>query len=575
MRRTHTCGELTKKDEGKKVVLQGWVDAIREHGNVMFVNLRDRYGVTQVVLDSKEKLRKEYVVSVSGVVTVRPDPNKKLVTGDIEVKADSFSVISECPELPIDLSGTVESTEETRLKYRYLDLRRPEMQRNIILRHKAVKSVRDYFDALGFLEIETPMLGKSTPEGARDYLVPSRVNKGGFYALPQSPQLFKQLLMVSGFDRYFQIVKCFRDEDLRSDRQPEFTQIDVEMSFIDEEDVFSMVEGLIAQVWKDSIGVKVNVPFSRLTWNEAMEKYGTDKPDLRFGLELVDVGSALKDSGFEVFEKAISSAGMVKCINVPSGSAWSRKEIDKLTEFVKIYGAKGLAWLKYDGEKFDGPILKFLSESVVKKLKAKVGVKKDDLLLFVADHKHFVVNDALGNLRNHLARKLDLVDNSVFKFVWVVDFPLVEFDEDAKRHVAVHHPFTAPKDGDVKLLSTQPGKVRSKGYDLTVNGMEIGGGSIRIHDPEVQKKVFSMLGISESEAKDKFGFLLNALQYGAPPHGGIAFGLDRVIAILTGNESIREVIAFPKNKDAEDLMVIAPSTVSKVQLDEINVSLKN
>ncbi len=583
MKRTNTCGELTKKDIGKKVTLCGWNNSRRDHGGIIFIDLRDRYGLTQIVFDPKhnkkshseaEHLSREDVIQIKGKVMPRGKglENPKLKTGEIEIIVDELDILNKAETPPLEIDERIEVNEDMRLKYRYLDLRKPNMQKNLLIRHKAIKTVRDFYDKEGFIEIETPMLAKSTPEGARDYLVPSRINPGKFYALPQSPQLFKQLLMVGGCDKYFQIVKCFRDEDLRADRQPEFTQIDVEMSFIDEEDIYEIHERLTKEIWKKILNIDLKIPFKRLTYTEAMDKYGIDKPDTRFGLELVDVTEIVKNSNFQIFTNNIKSGGIVKAINVKQ-SPLSRKDIDALIEFVKIYSAKGLAWVKYDGKKLESSVVKFFSDKIQKELIKKLDAKKGDLLLFVSDHKHFIVNDALGNLRNHLAKKLKLIKPNTYEFVWVTDFPLVDYDEDEQRHVAVHHPFTSPKDEDIKLLDKDISKIKSKAYDLTVNGIEIGGGSIRIHKREVQEKVFNALGILKKEAQNKFGFLLDAFRYGAPPHGGIAFGMDRIVAILTGNESIREVIAFPKTKKAESLMEGSPSEVDEKQLKELNIKL--
>ncbi|MEA2037744.1 MAG: aspartate--tRNA ligase [Nanoarchaeota archaeon] len=583
MKRTHTCGELTKKDNDKVVTLCGWNNSRRDHGGIIFIDLRDKYGLTQIVFDPKnnkevhkeaEHLGREDVIQIKGKVRLRGEGliNPKLKTGEIEILVNDLEILNKAETPPLEVDDRVEVNEDMRLKYRYLDLRKPSMQHNLMIRHKAVKASRDFFDNEGFLEVETPMLAKSTPEGARDYLVASRVNPGRFYALPQSPQLFKQLLMVSGCDRYFQIVKCFRDEDLRADRQPEFTQIDVEMSFIDEEDIYDINERLMQTIWKKTLNIDVKTPFQRLTYQEAMDKYGIDKPDLRFGLELTDVTEIVKDSDFKVFTDNIKSGGVVKAINVKK-SPLSRKDIDALIEFVKIYSAKGLAWMKYEDNKLESSVVKFFNEDLQKKLIKRLNVEKGDLLLFVSDHKHFIVNDALGNLRNHLAKKLKLVPKDTYKFAWVTDFPLMEYDEDEQRHVAVHHPFTSPKDEDLKFLDENISKIRAKAYDLTLNGVEIGGGSIRIHKRELQEKIFKVLGISQKEAEMKFGFLLDAFRYGAPPHGGIAFGMDRIAAILTNNESIREVIAFPKTKKAESLLENSPSEVDDKQLKELHIKL--
>ena len=581
MKRTNTCGELKKKDIKKEVVLCGWTHSRRDHGGIIFIDLRDRYGLTQVVFDPKhdekshseaQHLSREDVIQVKGKVRARGEglENPKLATGEIEVIDDELNILNKAETPPLEVDDRIEVNEDMRLKYRYLDLRRSKMQNNLLVRHKAIKAVRDFYDKEGFMEFETPMLAKSTPEGARDYLVPSRVNPGKFYALPQSPQLFKQLLMVSGCDKYFQIVKCFRDEDLRADRQPEFTQIDVEMSFIDEEDIYEMHERLMKDIWKKILNIDLKIPFRRIAYDEAMSKYGSDKPDLRFGLELIDVTDIVKDCDFQVFTNNIKSGGVVKVLNVKKSSL-SRKEIDELIEFVKIYDAKGLAWAKYDGKKLESSIVKFFSEKIQKELIKKLNAENGDLLLFVSDHKHFIVNAALGALRIHLAKKLGLIKPNTYDFVWVTDFPLIEYDENEQKHVAVHHPFTSPKDEDLKLLDKDPAKAKAKAYDLTLNGVEIGGGSIRIHKPEIQENIFKILGISKKEAQEKFGFLLEAFRYGAPPHGGIAFGMDRIVAILTGNESIREVIAFPKTKKAESLMEGSPSDVGEKQLKELNI----
>ena len=584
MMRTSTCGELTKKDIGKSAALAGWTHSRRDHGGIIFIDLRDRHGLTQLIFDPKhnkkahseaEHLKRADVISVKGKIRARGEglENPKLKTGEIEVLTDEIVILNKAETPPIGIDDRSDINEDMRLKYRYLDLRRPVMQKNLLMRHKAVKAVRDFFDKEGFLEIETPMLAKSTPEGARDYLVPSRVNPGKFYALPQSPQLFKQLLMVSGCDRYFQIARCFRDEDLRADRQPEFTQIDVEMSFIDEEDIYGINERMLKNLWKEVLGMDIKIPFPRITYAEAMGRYGSDKPDVRFGLELADVTDIAKDSDFEVFKKNIQSGGVVKAINVKNGSEKiSRKDIDELTSFVQIYNAKGMAWMKM-ADKLESSVVKFFNDKTQKELIKRLGAEKGDLLLFVSDHKHFIVNAALGALRVHLAKKLGLINEKEFKFLWVTDFPLFEYDEDLQRHVAVHHPFTSPKDEDMGLLETQPEKAKAKAYDITLNGVEIGGGSIRIHKRDVQEKVFKALGISKKDAEDKFGFLLDAFKYGAPPHGGIAYGVDRLAAILTGNESIREVIAFPKTKNAESLMEGSPSEVSEEQLKELSLKV--
>lgn len=562
MMRTHTCGELRAEDDNKDVTLCGWVDKVRTHGGVTFIDIRDRYGMTQVVVSKETKLHREDVVKISGKVAKKPEPNKSLATGEIEVKAQGVEVLNQADTIPLDLEDVRNVTEETRLKYRFLDLRREEMQNNIILRHRIVKSVRDFFDAENFLEIETPMLAKSTPEGARDYLVPSRVNRGKFFALPQSPQIFKQLCMVAGFDRYMQIVRCFRDEDLRADRQPEFTQIDVEMSFVGEEDIYSTMERLMVSVFKDALKLKIKTPFPRITYDEAMLRYGSDKPDMRFDLEIKDVTETAKRSDFKIFKEA----DIIRCL-VADGE-FSRKDIDKLTDVVKIYGAKGLAYYKH-GE--DKGIAKFI-DSVKQDLANELDLKNGDNVFFVADKKGTVA-ESLGALRLHLADKLSLRRDE-WKLVWVTDFPLLEWSEEDARYVAMHHPFTSPKDEDIDMLQTSPEKVHAKAYDLTLNGTELGGGSIRIHRSDLQKQMFKALGISDQEAERKFGFLMEAFRYGAPPHGGIAFGLDRLVSLLSKNTNIREVIAFPKTKNAEDLMMGSPGEVKEEQLDELGISLK-
>jgi aspartyl-tRNA synthetase len=564
--RTHNCNELRKENLNQEVVLSGWINKLREHGNLVFIDLKDRYGVTQITVSKEvaKNLKKGFVIKIKGLVEEKPEPNKNLETGEIEVKVSTLDLLSESKSLPIDIDGNSEMTEDTRLKYRYLDLRRKEMQESIILRHKIVKATRDFFDKENFLEIETPVLAKSTPEGARDYLVPSRVNKGKFYALPQSPQIFKQLLMVSGFDRYMQIVKCFRDEDLRKDRQPEFTQVDIEMSFVNQEDVLNVNEKYLTFLFKKVMNIDLQTPFERLTYETAMEKYGSDKPDIRFDLFLNDVTEIAKKSDFNVFKEA----ECVKCIIVEKD--FSRKEIDELTNLVKIYRAKGLAYLKFNN-KFDSGISKFV-ENIELELIEKLNLKNDSTLFFVADNKE-IVNDSLGALRSSLGNKLNLVKDE-FKFAWITDFPMFEWNEENQRYVSKHHPFTMPKIDKLEDLDQDIIKIPSIAYDITLNGFEIGGGSIRIHNQNIQSKIFELLGISKDEAKQKFGFLLDALSYGAPPHGGIAYGVDRLVMLMANKENIREVIAFPKNKDAEDLMMDAPSLIDDKQLDEIGMKLK-
>jgi len=582
MLRTHTCGQLRKKDIGKTVELSGWVQSYRDHGGVIFIDLRDRYGLTQIVFDpsynkqshkTANLVRREYVIRIKGKVRYRGDGlvNPKLKTGEIEILADEIEILTKSLTPPFEIEDKIDVKEDLKLKYRYLDLRRPVMKNNIITRHNTIQIVRQYLNENDFLEIETPMLAKSTPEGARDYLVPSRVNIGKFYALPQSPQLYKQILMMSGMDRYYQIARCLRDEDLRADRQPEFTQIDIEMSFIDESDIQRLVEGLLKRIWKKILKLDIKTPFPIMTYQEAMEHYGTDRPDTRFGFELINVVDEIKGSGFKVFEDIIRAGGCIKCINVKN-SGFSRKDIDSFIEFVKIYDAKGLAWMRMS-DKLSSSITKYFSDKMLQKIQKKTKAKKGDLLLFVADKKHKIVNDALGALRLKIGKDLGLIDEDKHNFLWVIDFPMLEFDEEEQRHVAVHHPFTSPKLEDMKYLESHPEKVRSRAYDIVLNGWELGGGSIRIHDPQVQRRVFKVLGLSKKQVEERFGFLLEAFKYGAPPHGGIAFGFDRLMALITKSPSLREVIAFPKNKNAEELMVGSPSQVSDEQLKELHIRL--
>ncbi|MGE5474983.1 MAG: aspartate--tRNA ligase [Ignavibacteriales bacterium] len=584
MKRTHRCGELTNNDVGKKVMVMGWAQKRRDFGSLIFVDLRDRAGLVQVVFDSSKQpkvfekaeiVRGEYVLAITGEV-VKRDPetyNAKISTGEIEIRAEEIRILSKSETPPIYIEEETDTNELLRLKYRYLDLRRPDMQRTLMLRHKAAKIARDYFSEQGFVEIETPMLIKSSPEGARDYLVPSRVHPGSFYALPQSPQLFKQILMVSGMDRYMQIVRCFRDEDLRAERQPEFTQIDLEMSFVDVDDIIEVNEGFIKKVFEETIGLKVQTPFPRLTYAEAMDRFGSDKPDTRFGLELVNVSDIAKGCGFKVFADAVAHGGSVRGINAKGcGEKFSRREIDALVDFVKIYRAKGLAWIQVEPGELKSPITKFLSEEETTKLLEKMGAENGDLLLFVAD-KNEVVYDALGQLRLEIGRKLDLLDKTKYNFLWVTEFPLLEYDEEEKRFVAKHHPFTCPMDEDIPLLDTEPGKVRAKAYDIVLNGVEIGGGSIRIHSSELQSKMFETIGIGPEEAMLKFGYLLEAFKYGTPPHGGLAYGFDRLMMLITGKESIRDVIAFPKIQNASCPMTQAPSGVDIKQLKELHIKL--
>ncbi|CAK6476342.1 aspartate--tRNA ligase [Peribacillus simplex] len=581
--RTYFNGEVTEAAIGEKVTLKGWVQKRRDLGGVIFIDLRDRSGVVQVVfnpdisadaLATAEKIRNEYVLDIQGTVIKRDEANfnPNVTTGTIEVQAENVTILNEAKTPPFIIDERTDVSEDIRLKYRYLDLRRPAMFETLKMRNKTTKAIRDYLDGEGFLDIETPILTKSTPEGARDYLVPSRVHEGEFYALPQSPQIFKQLLMVSGFERYYQIARCFRDEDLRADRQPEFTQIDIETSFMSQEDIINTAENMMAKVMKDVKGLDVTLPFPRMTYNEAMSRYGSDKPDTRFGMELKDVSEIVKDSDFKVFTGAVASGGQVKAIVVKEGNAdYSRKDIDGLAEFAAIYGAKGLAWLKVEEDGVKGPIAKFFAEDqqqLVSELEAEVG----DLILFVADKKG-IVADALGALRIKLGKERGLIDQSKFNFLWVTDWPLLEYDEEEGRYYAAHHPFTMPFREDMDKLESDPASVRAQAYDLVLNGYELGGGSLRIFERDVQEKMFKVLGFSEEEANAQFGFLMDAFEYGTPPHGGIALGLDRMVMLLAGRTNLRDTIAFPKTASASDLLVDAPSTVSDKQLAELNLRL--
>ncbi|MGI6559588.1 MAG: aspartate--tRNA ligase [Limnochordia bacterium] len=581
--RTDGCGVLRLVDCGREVTLMGWVQRRRDHGGLIFIDMRDRSGVVQVVFNPDagdaftvaESLRNEYVVAVKGTVARRLEgmENPDLATGEIEVVAAELRVLnpSRTPPFPIYTGRPIKDVDETlRLRYRYLDMRRPEMQRNIILRHRAAKATRDFFDREGFIEVETPMLTRSTPEGARDFLVPSRVHPGEFFALPQSPQLFKQLCMVGGLERYFQLARCFRDEDLRADRQPEFTQIDVEMSFIDREDIIDTTERLMQAVFAETIGLEVARPFPRLSYEEAMARFGSDKPDMRFGLELVDVTDVFRDCQFKIFARTAASGGTIQGLNAPQAGSFTRRELDELVEVAGTFGAKGLVWLVFDSEGVRSPIAKFLSEAEIDALRERLQVQTGDLVLLVADERQAAL-EVLGQMRLFLGRKLDLIPQDQFSFLWVLDFPLFEWDEEEKRFVSVHHPFTSPLDEDLELVETNPAAAHSKSYDLVLNGYELGGGSIRIHRREIQEKVFKALGLTEEEVQDKFGFLLEAFEYGAPPHGGIALGFDRMVMLLAGQGSIRECIAFPKTQRATCPLTGAPGRVAARQLEELSI----
>ena len=588
LKRTHRCTEVSEGNIGSQVTVMGWVQKSRNKGGIIFTDLRDRSGILQIIFEQgegdgfvdaesfakAEALRSEFVIAVEGTVVKRGGAaNDNLKTGTIEVRANSLRILSEALTPPFPIEADSKTKEDIRLKYRFLDLRRPDLQGNLIMRSQVVNRVRNFLCDEGFLEIETPILCKSTPEGARDYLVPSRVHPGNFYALPQSPQLFKQLLMCSGYDRYFQIAKCFRDEDLRADRQPEFTQIDMELSFVDVDDVIDVNERLISRVFKDTIGVDVPLPIQRMTWQEAMDRFGSDKPDTRFGMELVDVSDTVKDVDFIVFKSALENGGSVRGINVEGQATMPRKKIDALVEFAKGYGAKGLAYLciNEDGT-YKSSFTKFMTDDQVEALVKAMNGKKGDLLLFAAD-KNKVVWDVLGALRIEVAKQLDMIDNTKFNFLWVTEFPLLEWDDEEERFVAVHHPFTMPMDEDLDKLDTDPGAVRAKAYDIVLNGTELGGGSVRIHQGDVQEKMFEKLGFTKEQAYERFNFLLDAFKYGVPPHAGLAFGLDRLIMLMTGAESIRDVMAFPKVKDASCLLTDCPNVVDDKQLDELFIGL--
>ena len=584
LKRSHRCTEVSNSNIGETVTLMGWVQKTRNKGGIIFLDLRDRTGLVQIIFEEEgvgregfkkaEKLRAEFVVAIVGKVEARSGAvNQNLKTGDIEIRASEIRILSEAETPPFPVEEDSKTKDDLRLKYRYIDLRRPDLQRNLIMRSDVAMTTRQFLVEEGFIEIETPTLTKSTPEGARDYLVPSRVNPGNFYALPQSPQLFKQLLMCSGYDRYFQIVKCFRDEDLRADRQPEFTQIDLELSFADVEDVIEVNERLLQRIFKETLDIDIELPMARMTYEEAMDRYGSDKPDTRFGMELVNVSEIVRDSGFGVFANTVKDGGSVRGINAKGQGDMSRKKIDKLVDSSKEFGAKGLAYLSVNEDgTYKSSFAKFMSDEELDALVSEMSGQAGDLLLFVAD-EHQVVCEALGDLRLELAEQLDLINEGDFNFLWVTDFPLLEYSEEQDRYVSKHHPFTMPFEEDIHLLDTDPGKVRSKAYDIVLNGTEIGGGSVRIHQNEVQEKVFEVLGFSKEEAYERFGFLLDAFKYGVPPHAGLAYGLDRLIMIMAKEDSIRDVIAFPKVKDASCIMTEAPNTVDEKQLEELGICI--
>ena len=583
LKRTAYCGDFRAEHEGQEVTVFGWVQRQRDLGQLIFIDLRDRTGIIQLAFDEgtpREAFdkafaaRSEYVLAARGVVRIRTAKNPDIPTGEVEIAVSELRVLGKAETPPFEIVENCATAEATRLKYRYLDLRRPDLQRNLLLRHRIAKAARDYFDAQGFVELETPMLIRSTPEGARDFLVPSRLHPGTFYALPQSPQLYKQLSMVAGFDRYMQLARCFRDEDLRADRQPEFTQIDLEMSFVDVDDVIEVQEGFLKRVFKELKGIDVQTPFPRIPYDEAMERYGSDKPDVRFGFELQDITDLVKDCEFKVFTDAVAAGGSVRGICITGGAQhYTRKKIDKLTEAIRSYGAKGMVWMKVAGEEVSSSVNKFFSQEQLQEIAAKMGAADGDLILIVSD-KNKVVFDALGFLRRHIAGELGLLKDDDYKLLWVVDFPLFEYDEETDSYQAMHHPFTSPKEEDAELLKTNPIAAKANAYDIVLNGVELGGGSIRIHDQEMQEDMFRALDMDQATIDEKFGFLVEAFKYGTPPHGGLAYGLDRLVMLLTGEKSIREVIAFPKNQNAQCMVSEAPGLVDEQQLDELGLKLK-
>jgi len=584
MKRTHNATDIGVKNVGQEVVLNGWVNTRRDHGGLIFIDLRDRSGLIQIVFSPEvneeafhlaEQVRGEYVISVLGNVRLRPEEteNPNLKTGKVEVYISKMEVVSSAKTPPFYIEDNLEVDENLRLRYRYLDLRRPEMQENLLLRHRIIKIMRDYLDEDKFIEIETPILTKSTPEGARDYLVPSRVHPGEFYALPQSPQIFKQLLMVAGMEKYFQVARCFRDEDLRADRQPEFTQLDMEMSFIDEEDIFNLVEEMMARIFSEGTGQEITTPFPRISYDEAMIKYGSDSPDLRFGLEIVDLTDILKDVEFKVFSSAIKSGGVVRALNAKTCGSFTRREIDDLGRIAVENGAKGMAWILVTENELKSPVTKFLTGDNIKQIMEAMDAKPGDLLLFGADSPSTAAR-TLGALRLEIAKRLNLIDENSLKFTWIYDFPLLQYDDEEKRYIAVHHPFTAPREEDITYMESDPEKIKARAYDLVLNGTEIGGGSIRIHKRDIQERMFSLLGIDNDEAREKFGYMLEAFEYGTPPHGGIAFGIDRLLMIMAKRKSVRDVIAFPKTQSASCPMTEAPSIVKSQQLRELSLKLR-